>query len=122
MSAGKRYLLGLAAVGVIGLACTWLLGPGQRNEVAYGVLIGLLIQTPLGWWTIRSIGTERFQLAWVAGMLVRLIAVAIAGLVLAPIYGWNTGATLVALVLTLLVLLLVEVLTAVRVQSGIKSR
>lgn len=122
MTPGKRYLLGLAAVGVIGLALTWLLGPGRRNEVAYGVLVGLLIQAPLGWWTIRSIGTERFQLVWVAGMLVRLIAVGITGLVLAPEYGWNTGATLAALVLTLLVLLLVEVLTAVREQSSIKSR
>lgn len=122
MTPGKRYLLGLAAVGAIGLALTWLLGPGRRNEVAYGVLMGLLIQAPLGWWTIRSIGTERFQLAWVVGMLVRLIAVGITGLVLAPEYGWNAAATLAALVLTLLVLLLVEVLTAVGVQSGIKSR
>lgn len=122
MTPGKRYLLGLAAAGVIGLALTWLLGPGRRNEVAYGVLIGLVIQAPLGWWTIRSLGTDRFQLAWVAGMLVRLVAVGITALVLAPEYGWNTGATLAALVLTLVVLLLVEVLTAVGEQSGIKSR
>lgn len=122
MTAGRRYLLGLTAAGVIGLALTSLLGAGLRNEVAYGVLIGLVIQAPLGWWTIRSIGTERFQLVWVAGMLVRLVAVVITGLVLAPEYGWNSGATLAALVLTLLVLLLVEVLTAVREQSGIKSR
>jgi heme A synthase len=122
VTAVKRYLVGLAVVGVIGLALTWLLGPGRRNEVAFGVVIGLLIQAPLGWWTIRSIGTERFQLAWVAGMLIRLAAIAVAGLVLAPEYGWNTAATLAALVGTLLVLLLVEVLSAVRVQSGNKSR
>jgi heme A synthase len=122
VTAGKGYLFALAAVGVIGLASSWLVGPGQRNEVVYGVLIGLLIQAPLGWWTIRSIGTERFQLAWVAGMVVRLTAVAIAGLVLAPEYGWDTAATLATLVITLLVLLLVEVLTAVGVQSGIKTR
>lgn len=99
-----------------------LLGPEQRVGVTYGVLIGLLIQAPLGWWTIRSIGSPRFQLAWVSGMLIRLIVLATAALVLAPEYGWNTAATLVSLVGTLLLLLLIEAWTAAGVQSRIKSR
>jgi hypothetical protein len=52
-------------------------------------------------------------------MIVRLAVVVIAGLVLAPEYGWHTVATLAALVATLLVLLLVEAITALRQQSEI---
>jgi hypothetical protein len=119
VTAAKRYLLGLGAVAVIGAMLAWLLGADLRAEVGFGVLIGLVVQAPLGWWTIRSIGTERFQLVWVIGMIVRLAVVVIAGLVLAPEYGWHTVATLAALVATLLVLLLVEAVTALRQQSEI---
>lgn len=122
MTAGRWYLVGLAAVGLLALLLTRLLGPDDRDAAGYGILIGLVIQAPLGWWTIRSIGTERFQLVWVAGMVIRLLVVAVAALVLAPEYGWDTAATLAGLVATLLVLLLVEALIAVREQSGIKSR
>jgi hypothetical protein len=120
VTAGKRYLLGLALVGLIGAVVAGMLGAELRPEVAFGVLIGLLVQAPLGWWTIRSLGTGRFQLVWVLGMVIRLSVVAIAGLVLAPEYGWHTVAILAALVATLLVLLLVEALTALREQSGMK--
>ena len=120
MTVGKPYLAGLALVGAAGAALAWALGPDLRDEVAFGVFIGLLVQAPLGWWTIRSIGTERFQLVWATGMVIRLGVVAIAGLVLAPEYGWNATATLAALVATLLVLLAVEAVTAVREQSGMK--
>ena len=122
MTAGKWYLAGLAAVGLMALLLTRLLGPQQRDAAGYGILMGLIVQAPLGWWTIRSIGTGRFQLVWVAGMVIRLMAVAGAAVVLAPEYGWDTAATLAGLVSTLLVLLLVEVLIAVREQSGIRSR
>jgi hypothetical protein len=118
---GKRYLLGLAIAGAVGLLIASLLGP-DRAAAMYGVLIGIVVQAPLGWWTIRSIGTPRFQLAWVAGMLVRLMVLAIAALVLAPEYGWNTAATLVSLVATLLVLLMVEAWTAAGIRSETRSQ
>jgi hypothetical protein len=88
------------------------------REVVWGVLLGVLIQVPLGWLTLRSIGTERFQLIWVGGMLIRLAAVAIAGLVLVPALGWRMAPTLASLVVTLLALLLVEAVTAARKHSG----
>lgn len=122
MTAGRWYLVGLAAVALVALLLTPLIGPDYRAAAGYGILIGLVLQAPLGWWTIRSIGTERFQLVWVAGMVIRLMVVAVAALVLAPGFGWDTAATLAGLVTTLLVLLLLEVLIAVREQSGIKSR
>ena len=122
MTAGKWYLVGLAAVGLLALLLTRALGLQHRDEVGYGILLGLVVQAPLGWWTIRSIGTERFQPVWVAGMVIRLMVVGVAALLLAPAFGWDIASTLAGLVGTLLVLLLVEVLIAVREQSGIKSR
>lgn len=122
MSAGRRYVLGLSGVGLVGALLAWRLGPELRDEVGFGVLIALVVQAPLGWWTLRSIGTQRFQLVWVTGMVVRLAVIAMAALVLAPEYGWNTAATLIALVATLLVLLLVEAVTALQEQSGIERR
>ena len=56
-----------------------------------------------------SIGTERFQLVWVLGMVIRLALVAIAGLILVPELRWELIATLGSLVGTMLVLLVVEV-------------
>jgi hypothetical protein len=115
-------LLGLVLAALVGLAIASLLEPEYRTGVSCGVLIALLIQAPLGWWTIRSIGTPRFQLVWVSGMLIRLMIVAIAAVVLAPAYGWNAAATLISLVAVLLVLLMIEAWTAVRTGSGTGSR
>lgn len=122
MTAGQSYLLGLAAAGIVGAGLAWALGPTPRKEVATGVLLGLIVQAPLGWWTVRSIGTDRFQLVWVLGMLIRLAVLAITGLVLIPVFGWRMVPVLGALVVTVLVLLLVEVMTAVREHSGNKGR
>jgi hypothetical protein len=47
-------------------------------------------------------------------MLIRLGLVGVAAVVLAPVYRWNAGALLLSLVATLLMLLLVEAMTAVR--------
>ena len=76
MTALRRYLMGLAAVGIPGIVATRLARPALRDEIAAGVVIGLLVQAPLGWWTLRSIGTGRFQLVWVGGMVLRLALMA----------------------------------------------
>ena len=92
------------------------------SETAWGVLLGVVIQAPLTWLTLRSIGTERFQLIWVSGMLIRLAALAFAGLILVPALNWRMGPALGSLLGTLLALLLVEVVAAARAHSGIKGR
>ena len=122
MTAGKRYLFGFAAAGLLGATIALAAEPGIRREVAWGVLIGLLVQAPLGWWTIRSIGTERFLLVWVTGMVIRVALVAITGLVLIPALGWRLIPALGTLIATVLVLLLVEVVTASLEHSGIRAR
>ena len=122
MSARSRYLIGLLVVAAGGVVAVFAVSPDIRREVALGIGLGLLVQAPLGWWTVRSLGTERFQLAWALGMVIRLGAVAIAGLILVPTLRWEMLATLAALVATMLVLLVVEVATILGKNSEIKAR
>lgn len=122
MSARGRYLIGMLVVAAGGMVAVSLVSPDIRREVALGIGLGLLVQAPLGWWTVRSLGSERFQLAWALGMVIRLAAVAIAGLVLVPTLRWEMLATLAALVATMLVLLVVEVVTILGKNSEIKAR
>ena len=122
MSARGRYLIGLLVVAASGLVATFAVSPDIRRDVALGIGLGLLVQAPLGWWTVRTLGTDRFQLAWALGMVIRLAAVAIAGLILVPTLRYEMMATLAALVATLLVLLVVEVVTILGKNSEIKAR
>jgi heme A synthase len=117
-----RYLSGLLLVAAIGLVAVFTVSPDIRREVASGIGLGLLVQAPLGWWTVRSVGTGRFQLVWVLGMLIRLAVLAIAGLILVPELRWEMVATLAALVATMLALMMVEVLTLLGKNSEIKAR
>ena len=121
MTALRRYLIGLLAAGVFGLGVALVAPAAVREEIAAGFLIGLLVQAPLGWWTLRSIGTEKFQVVWVGGMLLRLGLVGLAALVLSKQNHWEPGALLMTLVATLLMLLLVEAVTAAQVHSRSKS-
>jgi hypothetical protein len=85
--------------------------------VGWGVAVGLLMQTPIGWWAVRSIGSERFVPIWGLGMLVRLTTVLVAGLVVTPALGPRTGAMLGSMVGVLVALLVVEGVTALREHS-----
>ncbi|HEX6104639.1 MAG TPA: hypothetical protein VFZ26_03590 [Gemmatimonadales bacterium] len=117
MSLARRYLLGVAAVGV-GCGVVVLAVPGAvRYEVLWGALVGLALQAPLGWWALRSLGTERFLLSWGLGMLVRFTAVAVAGLTVLPALGGSAGPMLGTMVGVLVALLLVEGVTAAREHS-----
>lgn len=122
MTAGGRYLSGLLVVVAIGMVVVLAVSPDIRREVASGIGVALLVQAPLGWWTVRSVGTERFQLVWVVGMVIRLALVAITGLILVPELRWELVATLAALVATMLVLLVVEVVAVMGKNSEIKAR
>ena len=122
MTAGGRYASGLLVVAAIGVGVVLSVLPHVRREVAWGVGVALLVQAPLGWWTVKSIGTDRFQLVWVLGMVIRLALVAVAGLILVPELRWELVATLGALVATMLVLLVVEVLAVLGKNPEIKAR
>jgi len=122
MTGRARYLGGLLMAAAIGLLTVFTVSPDIRPEVASGIGLGLLVQAPLGWWTVQSVGTQRFQLVWALGMVIRLAMVAIAGLIMVPELRWEMVPTLAALVATILVLLVVEVVTVLGKNSEIKAR
>ena len=117
MRLGLRYLTGVAMVAVGGAVVAAAMPAADRAVVGWGIVIGLVLQTPLGWWAIRSIGTERFMAVWGLGMLVRLTVVAVVGFAVLPVLGRRAGSMLGSMVGVLVALLLVEGVTALREQS-----
>ena len=112
-----RYLAGVALVAAGGAVLALLLPASDRSVAGWGVAVGLVLQAPLGWWALRTLGTDRFMAVWGLGMLVRLTVVAIAGLVVLPVLGPRAGTMLGAMVGVLVALLLVEGATALREHS-----
>jgi hypothetical protein len=113
----RRYLLGVAFVAAAGAGLVLAVPDAMRGELIWGVGTGLILQTPLGWWALRSIGRDEFMLVWGLGMLVRLTVVGIAGLALIPVLGLRAGPMLGSMVGVLVALLLVEGVTAAREHS-----
>lgn len=109
---GRRYLAAVLVVAAAGAALAALVPPAERAVVWWGVVVGLVLQTPLGWWAVQSVGTDRFMAIWGLGMLVRLTVVLVAGLVVQPALGERAGAMLGAMVGVLVALLAVEGYTA----------
>lgn len=121
MTPGAWYVGGLAVVAGAG-AIVLAMAPSEiRNEVAGGMAVGFLVQAPLGWWHVRTLGTQRFQLVWGAGMAIRLASVGLTALVLVPLFGWQLAPALAALLGSIALLLFVEVLAVMRKSSGINA-
>ena len=117
MTLRGRYVAGVAAVGAAGLVAVAASAPQTRAGVAWGLAVGLLLQAPLGWWTLRTVGTERFLTVWGLGMLVRFGAVAVAAFALMAAPGHLAEPMLAMMVGTLVALLLVEGAVAMREHS-----
>jgi hypothetical protein len=114
---GLRYLAGVALVAAGGAALVSLVSADDRAVVGWGAVVGLVLQAPLGWWALRSVGTDRFMAVWGLGMLVRLTVVVVAGAVVVPVLGVRAGPMLGTMVGVLVALLLVEGVTALREHS-----
>ncbi len=108
MSPGSRYLSGMVVVGSVAMAAGAALPGAWRAGWWLALGITLVVQSPLGWWLVTSVGTERFFAVWVLGMLLRLAVVGLTGLVLVPTLGWPAAPTLLPLVGFLVVSLAVE--------------
>jgi hypothetical protein len=70
--------------------------------------VALVVQGPLGWWLVRTIGTERFLTAWALGIGARLTLVAACALVVAPKLGAALEPMLFALVAVLMAFVVIE--------------
>jgi hypothetical protein len=117
VSRRRRYLAGVVAVAIGGLVAVAAVPTPARAGTAWGLAVGLLLQAPLGWWTLRTVGTERFLTVWGLGMLVRFGVVAVAAFALMGAPGALATPMLTTTVATLVALLLVEGLVAVREHS-----
>jgi hypothetical protein len=121
VSPGAWYLVGLALAAKIGAVVLLFAQPEIRMELAGGMAVGFLVQAPLGWWHVRTLGTQRFQLVWGAGMLIRLLSVGLTALILVPLFRWQLGPALGALLGSIAILLFVEVLAVMRKSSRINA-
>ena len=117
MTLRGTYAAGVLAVAAAGLVVVTTVPASIRFGVLWGLAVGLLLQAPLGWWTLRTVGTERFLMVWGLGMLVRFAVVAVAALVLLAAPGPMTAPMLVTMVSTLVALLLLEGAVAMREHS-----
>ena len=117
MTRAGRYVAGVAAVSAVGLLVAALSPTASRPGILWGLATGLLLQAPLGWWTLRAVGTERFLLVWGLGMLVRFAVVAVAAFVLMPAPDRLAAPMLATMVAILVALLLVEGVVAMREHS-----
>ncbi|MGN6391526.1 MAG: hypothetical protein ACTHM9_04665 [Gemmatimonadales bacterium] len=117
MTLGPRYLAGVAIVAAGSAVLTGLVPPQDRAPVGWGAFVGVILQAPLGWLALRSLGAERFMAVWGLGMLVRLTTVGVAGLIVLPVLGSRSWPMLGTMVAVLVALLLVEGATALREHS-----
>ena len=117
MTLAGRYVAGVAAVGAAGLGLMAVFPAESRPGMAWGLIVGVLLQAPLGWWTLRAIGTEHFSMVWGLGILLRLAVVAIAAFAVIPALGDAAAPMLVTMVGVLVALLLVEGVVAMREHS-----
>lgn len=117
MTLGGRYLAGVAVVAALAAGLTAVVSEESRGALGWGSVVGLILQAPLGWLAVRSIGTERFLVVWGLGMLVRFTSVLVAGFIVLPVLGRRSGVMLGSMVGVLVALLLVEAVTALREHS-----
>ena len=121
MSPGAWYVGGLGLAAALGALVISMAPSGIRNELIGGMAVGFLVQAPLGWWHVRTLGTGRFQLVWGAGMLIRLLSVGVTALILVPAFRWQLAPALGGLLGTIAILLFVEVFAVMRKSSGINA-
>ena len=122
MTAGRRYALGLLLVALLAAAMTVLLPAVVRREARFALLLALVVQVPLGWWLVETVGTSRMPAVWVVGMLARLALVALAGLVLVPALGLRADGLLIPLALLLMVFVLLEGVVLMVQHSRVETR
>ena len=121
MTSQSRYLSGLAGIAALALGTSRELGHGG-HPVLLAAALAVGVQAPLGWWVIRSLGTERFVLAWGVGLAARMALVAMTGLVGAQWFGVTPAGILIPLAALLMVLLALEVVVVALAESRVEAQ
>ncbi|HUL02459.1 MAG TPA: hypothetical protein VLV16_04405 [Gemmatimonadales bacterium] len=108
MSRGGRYVVGLGVVATVAFITSRVAAPEWRAPLITALVLACMVQAPLGWWLIRSIGRRRFLAVWGVGIAARVALLAVMALVVAPARGWPLEPALVPLALVLVALIAVE--------------
>jgi hypothetical protein len=109
MTAWARYaLLALLVVAVTVVVGMRLVAEQDQTAVWVGLLAAIVVQGPMGWWVIGSIGSRRFVVTWGLSLLARLALIALLAFVVVPAAGLSATPLLITAVSVLAALLLVE--------------
>ena len=122
MKPGRMYLIGLALVAAIMTGVVLRFSEATRPSGFGMIILGLLVQGPLGWWMIKSVGTPRFIGAWVVGMLARFGLLAVAAFLIFPMMHWTLSPGLIVLAVVLFAMLLLEGLVVWIVHSEAEAQ
>jgi hypothetical protein len=107
------YATGLGLVAVLGGISIAVSAPASRLPLVVALGVGLLAQGPLGWWLVRSIGTDRLVKVWGIGIAARVVLVGLAGFAGPGALGLPAEPLLFALVAVVLALVAVECIVLV---------
>ena len=103
------YPVLVLVVAALGAVLALRLVPQQEHpSVWVAVLASIVVQGPLGWWVIRSVGTRRFLMVWGLGLLARLLLIGLMAVLVGPAFGLPATPLLMTLAGLLAALLLVE--------------
>jgi hypothetical protein len=108
MTAGRGYSIGLGLVATATLVMAALVPGDLRRGSLTALGLAFVIQAPLGWLVVRSLGTPRLMGVWGLGIVVRFALLGITALLLTPLFGWPLVAFLLPLAGVLVALLGVE--------------
>lgn len=112
MTPSTRYWIAVGTMVLGGLAASALVGAAARPALWLGVGAAGVVQGPLGWWLVRSLGTDAFMVAWGIGILTRFAMLAVLGFVLVPTFDVPALPALLAYVAIAMALVVVEAIVA----------
>ncbi len=122
MTAARRYSGGLLAI-ALGVVVLGIALPGDaRNSLWLALVAAVVLQGPLGWWLLRSVGRSRFLLVWAIGMVARFALLALLAWIVVPALGWPALPALVGFAAILFALLLLEALVLLLEHSHVEAR
>ena len=118
----RWYLGGLATTTLIGALVGLRMGPNARPGVWLACVLTVVMQGPLGWWLVRSIGRPEFMVTWVIGMLARISLLGLMAFVVLPLLGWPLEPALLAAAGLLMAMLIVESVVALRAGPSVEAK
>ena len=122
MTGARRYLAATTLLATLAAAAGPLVPEAWRTGWWLALGVTLVLQGPMGWWLVASLGTERFLGIWAAGIFLRLLLVGVMGLVVVPALNLPAAPVLLSLVGFLMVSLVIEGVVAALQSSRVEAR